>query len=307
MLTAMRDDPDDVVDRQAIFERHRARLHGLAYRILGARADADDVVQDCALKWLAAAEDIANPAAWLTTALTRRAIDVLRSAHRSRVDYVGEWLPEPVETATSPEDDLALASSVSTAFLLVLERLSPKERAAFLLHDVFDMPHADVAETIGVSEPACRKLVSRAKAAVQARDVRHRPDVAHQRTMLSAFQTAIQTGDPGGLAALLAQDVLLRADGGGKAAAIIAPVEGAAVLPFITRKMHRWWAGFTWSVSGFNGLLGVTLRSGEHVVAVVTFGYDAAGRVAEIQVMRNPDKLRGLADVTPPDREPSIG
>lgn len=151
----------------AVFEQRRPFLLGLAYRILGSRTEAEDVVQELFIKWLEADRaSIATPAAWLTTACTRHCIDLLRSAHTSRVDYVGTWLPEPIHTTHqhSPEHMHELASSLSTAFLLLLERLTPKERAAYLLYEIFDMDYAQVAEAIGVQEAACRKLVSRAKA-----------------------------------------------------------------------------------------------------------------------------------------------
>src|SRR3546814_163350 len=150
------------------FESRRRQLTGLAYRILGTLAEAEDAVQDTFLKWREADQDaIDNPAAWLTTACTRRCLDLLRSARRRRVDYVGAWLPEPVHTVAddTPESAAELASSLSTAFLLLLERLSPKERAAYLLHEIFDRPYPEVAAALGLHEAACRKLVSRAKAA----------------------------------------------------------------------------------------------------------------------------------------------
>ena len=144
------------------FESRRRHLLGLAYRILGSVAEAEDAVQDTFLRWRAADRDaIANPAAWLTTACTRRSLDLLKSARRTRVDYVGTWLPEPVRTAAeeTPESSLELASSLSTAFLLLLERLSPKERAAYLLHEIFEQPYPDVAAALGLQEATCRKLV----------------------------------------------------------------------------------------------------------------------------------------------------
>ena len=148
-----------------VFEKARPRLLSIAYRILGSRMDAEDAVQDTFLKWQAVDMDsIDAPGAWLTTTCTRRAIDMLRSASRSRVDYVGNWLPEPVQ-ATSDNDveaQMELSSSLSTAFLLALERLSPRERAAYLLHEIFEMPYADLAKSLDMSEPGCRKLVSRA-------------------------------------------------------------------------------------------------------------------------------------------------
>lgn len=150
----------------ALFESRRPFLIGLAYRILGSLADAEDAVQDTYIKWLNAdRHSILNPAAWLTTVCTRRCLDLLRAAQQARVDYVGIWLPEPIQTAVAktPEQTLELSSSLSTAFMLLLERLTPRERAAYLLHDIFDLPYADLAMTLGGEETACRKLVSRAR------------------------------------------------------------------------------------------------------------------------------------------------
>ena len=280
-----------------VFESNRPRLISIAYRILGSRFDAEDVVQDCGVRWLGVEPDkIDNPAAWLTTVVTRRAIDVLRSKRRARLQYVGQWLPEPsiTDTQRATEDQLELASSLSTAFLLILERLSPKERAAYLLHEVFETPYADVAGMLGVKEPACRKLVSRAKKRVKLAGRRARPPMNRQKQMLAAFETAIRTGDPGDLGDLLVADVQLHADGGGKVAAILDSVEGRDVLAFVTRKLHLWWADFRWSVEEINGLLGIVLRGDGDITAVVTFAYDASGRVSEIQIMRNPDKLRAI-------------
>src|SRR5262249_37637046 len=149
------------------FEEARPALVALAYRILGSRADADDVVQDCFLKWVEADRAaIERPKAWLTTVCTRRCLDIVRSTDRKRVDYVGPWLPEPIHTAT-PAPDVELASTLTTAFLLALERLSPKERAAYLLHDIFDQSYGDIAATLDLDQDACRQLVSRGRAHVE--------------------------------------------------------------------------------------------------------------------------------------------
>ena len=153
-------------DPAANFEKARPALLGLAYRMLGSVADAGDAVQDTFVKWSSAdREKIDNQRAWLTTTCTHRCLDILRAAHRTRVNYVGAWLPEPIHTSVDRDIDgeLDLADSLSTAFLLLLERLSPKERAAFLLHEVLDQSYTEIAATLGMREAACRKLVSRAK------------------------------------------------------------------------------------------------------------------------------------------------
>ncbi|WP_210310701.1 sigma-70 family RNA polymerase sigma factor [Pseudorhizobium halotolerans] len=168
----------------------RASL-GSAYRILGTRAEAEDAVQDTFLRWQAAdTEKICSPVAWLTTACTRRATDMLRLSYRSRVDYVGAWLPEPIHGMTEgpAETQMALSSALSTAFVLLLERLTPKERAAYLLHEIFEMAYPDIAAILEMNEPACRKLVSRAKARVGSDRVRHQPAPQTQEELLAAFR-----------------------------------------------------------------------------------------------------------------------
>ncbi|MFA7413920.1 MAG: RNA polymerase sigma factor SigJ [Rhizobium sp.] len=281
------------------FEEARPRLLGLAYRILGSRADAEDAVQDTFLKWQSTERaEIGNPAAWLTTACTRRCLDLLRAAHRSRVSYVGAWLPEPIHTpiANEAEMRLELASTLTTAFLLMLERLTPKERAAYLLHDIFEVPYAEIAETLDMQESAARKLVSRAKANVEQAKVRHVTPLERQDELLAAFQGAIASGTPAQLAALLSDDIRLAADGGGKVPAVARTLSGKQeVLAFMVDRLHEWWADFGWTRADINGSRGFILTKDEATVATVTFGYDEDGRATDIFIMRNPDKLAGLA------------
>lgn len=291
----------------ASFEEHRRFLTGLAYRILGSRAEAEDAVQDVFLKWQDTDHTVLdNTRAWLTTACTRHCIDQLRSGHRARVDYIGTWLPEPMETAMetasedSPEAAVELASSLSTAFLLLLERLGPKERAAYLLRDIFDMDYADVAKSLGVQEAACRKLVSRARDNVGNDDKRHMPPRARQDELLAAFQAVIANGNPGPLAVLLSQDIELSADGGGKVVTVPRTVHGSKrVLAFVSRALHRFWAGLSWRLTDINGGRGVVIQDGDEVVASVSFAYDQAGFVTNIFIMRNPDKLARLGQAEP--------
>ena len=281
------------------FEEARPKLLGLAYRILGSRADAEDAVQDTFLKWQAAdCGEIGNPAAWLTTACTRRCLDLLRAAHRSRVSYVGAWLPEPIHTPIDNEAEtrLELASTLTTAFLLMLERLTPKERAAYLLHDIFDRPYDEVAVVLGVQEAACRKLVSRARAGVDRPATRYVASAERQEALLAAFRSALDTGHTDRLSALLADDIALSADGGGKASALGQVLTGRQrVLDFLTGPLRGFWAAYRWQPAEINGGLGALLldRDGG-IVAAVSFGYDAVGRVDGIFVMRNPDKLARL-------------
>jgi RNA polymerase sigma factor (sigma-70 family) len=284
-----------------IFEHARPRLLGLAYRILGSRAEAEDALQDTFLRWQETdLASVGSPGAWLTAACTRRAIDMLRAAYRSRVDYFGNWLPEPVHTLIDSEAEaqMELSSSLSTAFLLMLERLTPKERAAYLLYEIFEMSYAEVAASLDMSEPACRKLVSRAKARIGDDQVRYQPTRERQEELLAAFEEAIRTGRPGGLAAILASDVRLTSDGGGKVAALTEILEGEAVLAFLTERLGEWWPRYEWSFTDLNGLRGLVFREGGAVVAAVTFAFDRSDRITDIFIMRNPDKLAGLGDTS---------
>ncbi|WEX88472.1 RNA polymerase sigma factor SigJ [Sinorhizobium garamanticum] len=290
-------------DKSGMFEEARPRLLGLAYRILGSRADAEDAVQDTFLKWQAAdLSAIESPAAWLTTACTRRCLDLLKSAHRKRVDYVGAWLPEPIHTASDDnvEEKLALTSSLTTAFLLMLERLTPKERAAYLLHEIFGQPYDEIAETLGMQETAARKLVSRAKSNIGVVQTRHATPRERQDELLGAFRDAIHGGDIAGLSALLSADVKLTADGGGKAATVLGILSGKeTVMAFIAERLTEYWSHYRWETAELNGGRGIVLRGdGDDVAATVSFGYDHDGRVADIFIVRNPDKLTHLDDAT---------
>ena len=288
-------------DDAGVFEDVRPTLLGLAYRILGSRADAEDAVQDTYLKWARADRAaIENAASWLTTICARRCLDLLRAAHRARVDYVGAWLPEPIHTPTEhdAEGRLDLASSLTTAFLLLLERLTPKERAAYLLHEIFDVPYPEVAEALDVGEVACRKLVSRAKAHIDQAKVRHTTPLARQDQLLVAFQAAITGGATAQLAALLSDDVRLSADGGGKVPAILDVLRGRAdVMAFLSERLRDYWAGFEWRVADLNGARGFVLKQGNATAATVSFAYDETGRATDIYIMRNPDKLANLGGV----------
>jgi len=285
------------LDHVQIFETARPRLLGLAYRILGSRADAEDAVQDTFLKWQNAdVSSIDNPSAWLTTICTRQCLDLLRAAHRSRVNYVGSWLPEPIHLAVDNEAERSaeLSSSLTTAFLLILERLTPKERAAYLLHEIFEMPYPQIAATLDLEEAACRKLVSRAKQHVDQTKVRHVAPAQRQDELLSAFQVAIAKGETSQLAALLSDDIRFTADGGGKASALLEVLHGKDdVLAFIQR-LHRFWRNLEWRDVNINGARGVLILQDGAVIAAVSFAYQETDRLSDIYVVRNPDKLSML-------------
>ena len=285
------------LDQLQIFETARPRLLGLAYRILGSRADAEDAVQDTFLKWQNA--DVAlidNPAAWLTTICTRHCLDLLRAAHRSRVNYVGSWLPEPIHLAVDNEAErnAELSSSLTTAFLLILERLTPKERAAYLLHEIFEMPYPDIATTLVLEEAACRKLVSRAKQHIDQARVRHVAPPERQDELLSAFQMAIAKGETSQLAALLSDDIRFTSDGGGKVSALLEVLHGKDdVLAFIQR-LHGYWTNLEWRDVNINGTRGVLILENGAVNAAISFAFDDTNRLSGIYAVRNPDKLARL-------------
>lgn len=289
------------LDHVALFESRRRFLLGLAYRLLGSYADAEDAVQDTFLKWREVdRRTIVNPSAWLTTTCTRHCIDLLRSAQRNRVAYVGTWLPEPVTLATDEASERAmeLAASLSTAFLLLLERLTPKERAAYLLHEIFELGYPEVAAALGMQEAACRKLVSRARSSIGQATVRQLPPRERQDALLAAFQEAVSTGATARLTALLADDIVLSADGGGKVPTIAHTLRGVAeVLGFITDALHAYWAPYNWQPAGINGSRGALLLEQGCVTTAVSFSYDGQGRISGIYIIRNPDKLRHLSNI----------
>jgi RNA polymerase sigma-70 factor (ECF subfamily) len=279
------------VDTDA-FESNRGLLFGLAYRMLGSAADAEDVLQEARLRWRGVAEagtTVDNPRAFLVTVVSRLCLDELKSARARRETYVGPWLPEPV--FTPPDTDPA---DISTAFLLLLERLSPPERAAFLLHDVFDYDYAEVAAILGKGEDACRQLASRARRHLH--DARPRPPadpVEHSR-LLGAFAAACRGGDVATLEQLLAADVVLYTDGGGKAAAARNPIYGARdVIKFSLGVQRFYTEPLAVSAEIVNGLPALVVR--EHDVVTLVLSVDVIdGRIAKVYSVRNPDKLARL-------------
>lgn len=294
-------------DPAATFEPHRRRLLGLAYRMLGSMAEAEDAVQEAYLRWHDAdREGIAEPRAFLITTTTRICLDVLKSARVRREEYVGPWLPDPVTdtAALAPDTQTELAEDLSVALLLALERLSPLERAAFLLHDVFDYSFTQVANTLGRNEAACRQLASRARSRVRdarpagttpARPGSSSVDAKHAE-LLSAFITASRSGDVATLTRLLASDAKLVTDGGGKVTAALNVITGAArVAAFLAGVVRKGWTDdMTIHVDAINGLPGLLLIGPHGLVQTTAFEVDG-GVVTAIYVVRNPDKLRHLA------------
>ncbi|WP_422377495.1 sigma-70 family RNA polymerase sigma factor [Roseibium sp.] len=283
------------LDKPGLFEQARPRLMGIAFRLLGSSAEAEDAVQDTAAKWLLANEEtIRDPLGWMIRVCTNRCLDILGSARVSKTDYVGPWLPD--QLVVDPEPDLSerldRTASLTSAFLLLLERLTPKERAAYLLHDIFGMAFREIAETLQLSELHCRKLASRARKLVQSENVRFLPGEARQRELLDLFQVALQTGDLTGLAAALSADADFRADSGGKVTAVTEVVSGRhAVTDFISGTLLAAWSRLRAKPVRTNSGLGLLLLEPLAIHAIVTFGFDASGRISNIFVVRNPEKI----------------
>lgn len=278
----------------ADFNLHRPRLVGLAYRMLGSLSEADDIAQDAWLRWSAVdPATIRDPAGWLVRTATRLCLDRLRAAKRRREVYLGPWLPEPLVEPIEA-DPLERAEAVSVAFLLALQRLSPMERAVFLLHDIFEQDYASVAETLGRAEPACRQLSSRARAHLKAAQPRFSPSTEDITRLAAAFTNAAANNDLAALAALLSEDCVMITDGGGKRAAALRPLAGREdILDFLRRIATRQ----TWPPAGavraarINGLPGLVVAAPDGIQTIALARGDD-GLVSAIYIMRNPDKLR---------------
>lgn len=285
--------PADAVDDA--FAAERPRLLGLAYRMLGSLADAEDVVQDAWLRWAGADRaGIENPAAWLTTTTTRLALDRIRTLSRRREEYVGPWLPEPVTVATDPDPAAAseLAESMTLGFLVVLDSLSATERAVFLLAEVFGEPYASIAAAVGKTEENCRQIASRARRKVRAA---RKPETAPATSEhLAQLLVATATGDIDGLLALLDTDVVLLSDGGGALRAARHPIVGAdRVARFMVNLAKRLGPGSI-EPGVINGEPVVIFRLPE---GPMVFGGDVVdGRFVSMQWQRNPSKLTHLDD-----------
>jgi len=280
-------------DQDAIFEERRGAMTGLAYRMLGSRADAEDVVQDAWIRWRGVKPgEVSNPAGFLNKVVTRLCLDRLKSARARREVYVGEWLPEPVVDEDHPD----LGEDLTVAFLLALERLTPLERAAFLLHDVFDAPFADVAKTLGRTETACRQLAARAREHVKAGKPRYHPSAEEEQRLTGAFLTAAMTGDESLLRGILAKDVVMHSDGGGIAKATMNPVFGLEKAVRLVLGIKKKWPapeGTEARLARINGAPGLVL-SHDGVVFQTMALEIADGRIAAVYTMRNPEKLARL-------------
>ncbi|MFJ9130131.1 RNA polymerase sigma factor SigJ [Streptomyces sp. NPDC102340] len=283
------------------FEEHRSVLMGVAYRMLGRVADAEDVVQDAWLRWSRADRaDVREPRAYLVRITTRLAIDRLRQAQTRRESYVGPWLPEPLVTDFGPTvpdtaEQAVLADSVSLAVLVVLESLSPLERAVFVLREAFGLSYAEIAGTLERGEAAVRQLAARARKHVDERRPRFDVDPVQQRDLTERFLAAATEGDLDGLMAMLAPDAQLVGDSGGKSRAPLRVIESAdKVGRFVQGAVRQGGAeGFELHLVEFNGTLGVLVTVNGKPDAVLQLGL-GEGRIQQIYIVRNPDKLGAL-------------
>ena len=281
------------------FERHRGHLTGLGYRMLGSLAEAEDLVQEAYLRWHAADRSAVEDArAYLSRIMTRLCLDHLKSARVRREKYVGPWLPEPVldDEALAADAESELADDLSVALLLALERLSPLERAAFLLHDVFDMEFARVAEVRERSESACRQLAARARAHVQDSPPRFTVSREDSTRLAEAFLTATRTGDARALTRLLAEDAVLHSDGGGKRPAALRPIAGREKIIrfFVGLAAKADLAGaYVYTPARINGQPGYVVAEPDGSVTSVALEL-RDGLVASIYIIRNPEKLGHL-------------
>ncbi|HWL29300.1 MAG TPA: sigma-70 family RNA polymerase sigma factor [Burkholderiaceae bacterium] len=280
------------------FEPQRQYLLGLAYRMTGSWSDAEDVVQDAWLRWQAVAQDeVKSPRAFLSQTVTRLCLDLFKSARARREEYVGTWLPEPLPTTWDDGDygTDALSHDLSMAFMLTLERLSPLERAAFLLSDVFDLPFRDIAQTLHRSEAACRQLAARARKRVREERPRYRVDEQEGLRIAEAFLRASRDGHVEQLRTLLAEDAVLETDGGGKKLATLRPILGAD-------KIARFFAGIAVKEGGsiqearvtqLNDMPAIVLKEADGLPRTISLDIQE-DKIVAIYIVRNPDKLRHI-------------
>ena len=280
-----------------VFERHRIRLFGIAYGMLGSVMDAEDVVQDVYLRW--AGVDLAtidSPAAYLTTMTTRTAINVLNSARHRRETYIGSWLPEPLVGIFEPDPGEAIvdAEQFSLAMLTALERLNPVERAVLILRDVFDLDYPDIADIVDKSPANCRQLAVRARERVGDAGRRRAHDQSTDARLVGEYLAAVAADDVDRLAQVFAQDVVLWADGGGRARAARHPLHGAArVARHLVGVRSQAPPGMELSVIRANGDPALMARAGGRCVAVIAFQVEES-QVTEVRAILNPEKLNHL-------------
>lgn len=288
----------------AVFDQYRGLLFSIAYRMLGSVADAEDMVQEAFLRWQGvSASAVHSPRAFLVTVISRLCINQLQSARAQREDYIGQWLPEPLVTApeVDPSATIRTEETLSMAFLLLLERLTPMERAVFLLREVFDYEYSEIAETLGQSEPNCRQILHRAKQHVTGMSPRFEVSAERRDELLHEFLRATSQGDLSALVALLSRDAVLHSDGGGKAPAVPNLVRGGdnvarAILGAIKKLIPR---NLVSRMAQVNGEPGVVSYLDGRAFSVLTLDV-ASGRIRGVYIVTNPAKLARLPGLPPP-------
>ncbi|WP_313346168.1 RNA polymerase sigma factor SigJ [Stenotrophomonas sp.] len=288
------------MDTTDTFQTHRPRLFALAYRLLGSRSDAEDVVQDAWLRWQGAdAAGIRDPEGWLVTATTRLGLDRLRALRNARIEYVGPWLPEPLEITLDPDplhdpaERHALADEVSVAFLALLEQLGPEERAAFLLKDLFDYDYPQIAALLDLSEANCRQRVHRARHRLQAGRPRFAVSAGQHRDLLARFMHASQQGDQAALMSLLHANAEMISDGGGRVTAAIRPLLGAERIAQLYWAIARRNGAHPAQLGYVNGEPAILRFEGAQLHSVTLVGVDE-GRIVQVLSVLNPEKLQAL-------------
>jgi RNA polymerase sigma-70 factor, ECF subfamily len=280
-----------------IFRRHRARLFGIAYRMLGSRAEAEDILQETYIRWIESdTSELRSTEAWLATVVTRLCIDRLRSAKTEREAYTGPWLPEPLVSSgpLSPDRTLELASDISIAFLTVLERLAPEERAAFLLHEVFDFDYSEISQIIGKNQVACRQIVHRAKRRVQEERPRFSVSRDAHSELLQKFIEAASSGRREQIVNLLADEVRVTADGGGKVSSFRKVLQGSDTVARLYAGLSRKFAGrFVYRLAEINGEPGLLRYVDGKLESAQSFVINGT-EICEIYIVRNPDKLNDI-------------
>ncbi|KAF2413388.1 RNA polymerase subunit sigma-24 [Microbacterium sp. B35-04] len=295
--TRLGNEQDDITLALAVFDEHRRRIFGIAYRMLGTVADAEDIVQETWIRWQNADRaDVREPAAFLATVATRLSINATQSAHARRETYIGPWLPEPVNTDDDPALGAERGEALQFAILLVLEKLTPTERAAYILREALDYPYERIADVIGATVASARQLVSRARKHLESARRAEVADAA-QRRLLEAFLVAAQKGDVSALEQLFAEDVVSTTDGNGVKLAARIPVAGRSrVAKFIAAFSSHFWIGKTIDWVELNGQPAATISEGGVVttVAMITATDDG---IRQIHWIMSPDKLGHVAPV----------
>lgn len=281
-------------DALAVFAAVRPRLFGIAYRMLGSATEAEDIVQEAWLRWQGTDRSVVqDPPAFLATTTTRLAINALRSARARRETYIGPWLPEPVDTSTDPTLGAERAEALGFAVLVMLERLTPTERAAYVLREAFAYPYDQISEIVQLSEAAARQLVSRARKHL-AGERRREVTQQEQRRLLTAFLSAAKTGDLGELERLFAEDVVSYSDGGGMVRASKFPVVGRVRVAKYLRAFHtRFWVGVETTEADVNGQPSILLSKEGTTFAVLSL-VASPGAIEQVLWMMNPNKLAGV-------------